>query len=269
MNTKGLAGVVAWGLLSAGSALAGATTTIDGVTVPVGFAPGGNVLETGAIYESTVSAPGQTLQGVALVTSIIDANGNVVWTNGQNGAELAAAFTYKVAAVVAPGLSTPGVVDFTGGSVNFYVLAAGTNIAGNGGQSADISTVTSGALWLSTVAPPEDASGYTLASTIPPGSESITSFSGGFGGGFLDVTGGAAAFNFATHTFANSYDPANGGFSDLSFTSDFSSGSCGDFTICGSATVKGNAVPEPLTIATFGSGLALLGLARRRRKNHG
>jgi len=171
------------------------------------------------------------------------------------------------ALVVPPTAATAGQVTFTGGMVNYYTVPANTSIT-QGSQTADATAIQSGTLFLSSKGVASDAAGDTLISTIPQGS-SLTNFANGSGFGFLDVTGGAASTYFATHTFANAFDPANGGSSDLRLTSSFNTGASGDFPVGGTANVKANtavATPEPASLAVIGTALATLALVRRRRR---
>lgn len=253
-------------LVSGGAALATPTVTVNGVTIPLGIVAGGNQIDSSLLAETLVTKTGDVDTGVGIVNSISDpVSSNAFWHDGDNGVRLAFTFSYTANVVTPPTLTTGGQITFTGGTIDFYTLAAGTTINGLGSVAADVSAVTSGTLWLSATAAPGNAAGDTLVSTIPAGTNTISNFHGGSGFGFLDVTGGPAGGYYDTNTFANIYDISGaGGFSDATFTSDFSSGATGNFGVSGSATVKANTVPEPMSVTLLG--LGLLGLAGAQMK---
>ena len=260
-------GAVGASLLFSGAAHAVVTQTVLGVTFPVGLIPGGNQIDTALFGETLVTAVNDISSGVGIVQSINDPAFNPTWSDGQNGIELAFVFdNYKATSVTAPTGTTSGKLLFSGGTAAFYELPAGTPVQGHGGPAGDISFIqANGTLWLSLTAAPNDILGNTLSSTIPAG-EALTLFVGGQGQGPLDIAGGPAAPYFATCTFFNPFDLPNG-CSDITLTTNFSTSSTegSDFAVNGAATVKANAIPEPMTLTLLGFGMAALGMARRRK----
>ncbi len=252
--------------LSSGAWATLATMDVNGVVFPVGLVPGGDQIQSGFINETSISNVGDTLSGVGYVNAI-SVGSNIseqTWSNGQNGVMLAFVFNgYTASSITLPNGAASGSVDFTGGTVNFYTLAAGTNLS-LGSVAADEALVQSGNLWMSTSAAVEGANGVSLVGILPPGDTAANIVNQASGNGYLDVTGGPAGASYQTGTFANPFDPA--GASDSSFTTDFSNAPAGsDFPISGSATLKANAVPEPMSAALLGFGVLTLAFAYRRR----
>jgi hypothetical protein len=243
-------------LLASGTAIAVPTASVDGITFPVGIIPGGNQIDSSFLGETLITAVGQTLSGVGKVNAIATPGfASTVWADGQNGVELAFVFNNFVNQTLTATNST-----FTGGTINFYVLPAGTQVSGLGSLAADTTAIQAGQLFLSLAAAATDASGTTLSAVSLAGT--FTGTFTAFGQALLNVTGGDAATFFDTNTFANPF----GGFGDVTLTSDFSNGGCtGEFAVCGSGTVKANAVPEPLSLGVLGLGMVALGFARRQR----
>ena len=269
-----LAGTTALGLALIAAASPGAratvaTANVNGVVFPIGIVPGGNQIQSAFINETSVANVGDVLSGIGYVNAIsLGTNSSAqTWSNGQNGVMLAFEFSgYTVSNIVNPSSSNAGSVSFTGGTVNFYTLPANTNLAA-GSVTADESLVTGGTLWLSTAAAIEGPGSTTLSAALPPGDSASNIVHAASGFGYLDVTGGPAGASFHTGTFANPSDP--GGFSDMSFTSDFSNAPTGsDFPITGSATLKANAVPEPMSAALLGFGVLTLAFVYRRRASY-
>lgn len=258
------AAALAAGLLASTSAFAG-TVTVDGVNVPIGFSPGGYGLTSQLVTESLVTAVGQTAQGVGTITNIVQLPSSITWTQGQNNTYLAFMFNGFVADSVSNTQIT-----FTGGTIDVYAFTGSPpSIDGNGSIATDFANIQAGTLWLSLAAQAQDASGHTLVVTIPAG-YTTTNFLHAGGSALLDVTGGDAAGNFKTCTFAAPDAP--NGCVDLLYNQDSSVGTtASDFNINGlhvdgTSDTRFNAIPEPATLGMMGAGLLALGLFRRRSR---
>lgn len=89
----------------------------------------------------------------------------------------------------------------------------------------------------------------------------------GAGQAYLDVTGGSQKSKYDTNTLT---DP-NGGkhdlFMDITFNDADGKAAANGWTVTSAGQIKGNAVPEPGTMALAGLALLGAGLASRRRKS--
>lgn len=259
-------------LAGSGSAHAGPTATVDGITFPIGFnVTGSDQLQVTTIYEDQVKFVGDVLNGIGEVSVINPALGGApTWIQGANGVNLYYTFTgYTVASIT--GSASSSTIDFTGGTVNFYVTPSSLALPSGAGYATDLADITSsGTLFLGDTAVTNAATGYTLVSTI---NGLTTSFTNGSSVGFayLDVTGGDAAAEFATKSVPNvDSGGTTTGFVDEYYTSSFTYGAPGGYAISGSASIKANAnaIPEPGSIGIVGMGLLGLGaLVRRRRRS--
>ncbi|MBV8380859.1 MAG: PEP-CTERM sorting domain-containing protein [Paucibacter sp.] len=233
---------------------AGATpVTVDGVTfVPGSFSAGSNLYQwfTSApvaqggnpTYNGTVVAPGtpgSTLEGIGIITQV-----NNTFSSGflQSGGQL----TYTFGGFTVSGGG------FTGGWLNVYYNPTFVYTPFNASPLTLPSGANAGSLWLSLTAQ----------------SDQFTAF-GGWNAGqllaYFDVTGGAAAGNFAPQMifdFINSTD-VNAKSTGTAFFGDLG-GTLGT----GTDTVVGNTIPEPETLVLVGVSLLGLGLAGRAKKRN-
>ncbi len=145
---------------------------------------------------------------------------------------------------------------FNGGWIDFYVDHSADF------DSNDHSSSVDGNLWLRLEA--HEVFNAFMGDTYSIVAE-LTSFGAGSDAGegksLMDVAGGLAAGNFDTDGKADG--------ADMVFTSEFqplpNGGTTADgYELVGSATLSGNSIPEPTSIALIG--LGLLGFAARRRK---
>jgi len=268
-SLKALASILA---LSVSSLASAGPIDLGGLHIPEG--PN---FKVASIYENVITGVGQELKGVGEITQI----------NGQsigslcNGCEL----TYQFGGYITTFLS-PTEIRFTGGWINFY-LGFGANNDFNPFTSAnsaiDIAAATNGTLFLSLAGHAINAAGDTF---IGNGLNIGTASPSGTGSGpaSVDYTGlkngntaGAGAIangNFDTNGIAALF----GGNADFILTSSFSSffvphpAECkgaaptGPMCLSGSADLRGQAVPEPATLAIFGIGLLGLVASRKRKQ---
>jgi hypothetical protein len=270
-----LGGLACMLLAVAPNAHAAPVVVVDGIGIPTGIVPGGNVKITQSDNEILLDGSiGQSFFGVGKVGLIQDNASDVTYTYGAGGKFLTDVFSgFTVRSVTPPTATTGGTILLTGGSLKYYVSNSNPNIS-TGNQLTDVANIEAGQLWLNLTPSAIDAFGDTLSITIPAGS-SLSVFNAASAQALLDVNladPGDAGLDFHTCTFAEAFD-TNGmcpvGLSDTLFIGSAGSGVSGDFGVGGSDVAKSNAVPEPASLALLAS--SLLGMAwftrRRRSKN--
>ena len=209
--TKSILGVAALmgALMASGAAMAGPTTTVDGVTIPVGMTPGGYLIDAESSFETLITGPGQNFYGAFKVQSIQDNVSNDTYQYGQNSTYLYGVFTgFTVDTVTPPTATTAGTILLKGGQISYYVSPTDNFTVSSGSAATDMADDSTGTLWLSATPEVLDAAGDTLQITIPAGATDAD-FTGASAIADLDVNagaaGGAAGFNFTTGTFTNPY----------------------------------------------------------------
>jgi hypothetical protein len=267
MRAGPFAGLSLFAALMLSSSAAFATVAFyDGVGVPIGIIPGGLYLSAENSFETLITAPGQPFSGIFKVANIVDqSTATQTYTYGQNGAYLTGFFDNFISdTVVPPTATTPGRITLFGGEIKYFVEGSNT-FTDNAGQPADFANASSGKLWLYGLPATIDAAGHTLTITIPA-NNGLGVFSNASATTFIDAVGGDAMAAFNTNTFVNPF--SHTGNNDILFQGTANSGSPNDFPISGVNALKANLlkVPEPLSIALFGAGLAGMAVIFRRKK---
>lgn len=235
------------------SSQAFATPTVDGLTFPFG---GQFIISS--IYENPVTTPGDTLSGFGMI-DLSQSSPSCV--GGAGSCELTFVFDDFVVKDI-----TASTIDFTGGTVDFYVDTT-PDFNGKTGGSRD--NAKNGSLFLHTTGHSYlDTSSGRTGTLLGGGTNLNTDQPLGQGLGLLDVAGGDAAAYFNSDTYSDFL----GGFADLQFTSSFHTSTNGSTcpdngeSICGSGSLDAVvvAVPEPGTLGLMGLGLIVMGFCTRR-----
>ena len=123
--------------------------------------------------------------------------------------------------------------------------------------------ITGGTLWLSGVFGTGAIAGDTT--TTYTSTYNTATLAGG-GQAYLDVTGGSAKNQFDTNGLTDLNGNKHDLFMDITFNDADGKASSIGWTVTSAGQIKGNAVPEPGTMALAGLALLGAGLASRRRK---
>lgn len=208
----------------------------------------------GELFESFAQQDGDVVTGFGKVNTL----NNQVESFFCAACELTYSFSYTLASS-APTNGINFDFIFTNGTVNFYVdTAKNYGLLDTNGDpiasSFTLANATDGDLFLGTT-----SHGSITGTATDLFNPALIS---GTGTGFLDVAGGLAASNFNTNFLPNG--------ADFKIVSSFGT-AAGQFTptgypLVGGATLTGNSIPEPTSLALLGIGLLGFGASRIRKQ---
>ncbi len=224
----------------------------------------------GSVGSVNTSADTMGIFSVSLITKINpDGTETNVFTKGGAQGYLTGVFgNLKDWSVNSFGPTT--VANSTDGTWSLYQNSTdwnpslGPNVAAGKDLNADMYPgITGGSLYLSGVF----VSGVIAGDTTTTYSSVYDQTISGKGSGYMNITGGSAQAQYSTKGLKDQ----NGVMRDMYMTTSFddADGKAKDlgWTVNSTAQIKGNAVPEPGTMALAGLALLGAGLASRRRKS--
>ncbi|MBS0465966.1 MAG: PEP-CTERM sorting domain-containing protein [Proteobacteria bacterium] len=225
----------------------------------------------GSVGSINTSADTMGIFSVGLITRISD--GAVLFTKGTDGfltgvfgnlADHTVGTSCNLGVCTTTTFSSGGVWALYQNTSDYNPTLGPTVAAGKDLNALLYPSITGGSLYLSGVF----GAGVSSAdSTATYQSAYNSSTIAGAGQAYLDITGGSAKTQYDTNTMT---DP-NGGkhdlFLDITYNDADGSARALGWTVTSSGQIKGNAVPEPGTMALAGLALLGAGLASRRRKS--
>lgn len=225
----------------------------------------------GSVGSVNTSADTMGIFSVALITRISD--NSVFWQKGS-GQYLTGVFGNLSDHMVNSGCIGDSCVTSaksTGGIWALYMNSADYDptLGPLVGAGKDLNAlmypgITGGTAWLSGVFVTGAIAGDT---TTTYKSTYDTNSLAGAGQAFLDVTGGTQKAQFDTNSLTDLNGTKRDLFMDITFNDADGSASKIGWTVTSSGQIKGQAVPEPGTMALAGLALLGAGLASRRRKS--